>query len=180
VAFLGGREFQLAGGTWDRAGERIQALAAHLESALRCPIHLGVCQDPVAAEALGQQAMREGHPWRGALALPPALPCFTPGLAGDCREVLPLESRAAFPHPLARLLTTPPEALLRVPAVPMEGAMAGFLGTLQPPPAIRWLPPELPPPGPFHPDRPWAPARACPPLADTSQVRQPSLFEGLE
>lgn len=177
VGFLGGREFQLAGGSWERAASLIQALARHLETALRCPIHLGACSDPEAAAALGQQAMGEGLPWRNALALPPAPASFTPGLGADPRDPAPVESRSAFPQPLAALLTELPAVTLRVPAVPMEGSVRAFLGGLQNVPAIRWLPPELPPPGPFLADALWAPAKAYPPLADTTQVMQPSLFE---
>jgi len=81
---------------------------------------------------------------------------------------------------MARVLGELPAVLLRVPAVPMEGAVAAFLAGLEQRPALRWLPPELPPPGPFHPDRPWAPAKAYPPLADTTQMLQPSLFEDLD
>jgi hypothetical protein len=62
----------------------------------------------------------------------------------------------------------------------MEGAVAVFLAGLEHIPAIRWLPPDLPPPGPFLPGRPWAPAKAYAPLADPAQVLQPSLFDGLE
>ena len=177
VAVLGGREFQLSGGSWERAATLIQALATHLESALRCPIHLAACADPVAAAFLGQQAMGEGLPWRNALPLPPAPAAFTPGLGASPREPAPLESRSAFPQPMAKVLTEMPAVHLRVPAVPMEGAVSAFLGGLQHVPAIRWLPPDLPPPAPFLPESPWAAASAYPPLADTTQMLQPSLFD---
>ena len=180
VAFLGGREFQLAGGSWERAATLARELAAHLESALRCPIHLGACNDPVAAAFLGQQAMGEGLPWRNALALPPAPASFTLGLGADPREPSPLESRSTFPAPMAAVLLETPAVRLRVPAVPMEGAVASFLGGLQRVPAIRWLPPEIPPPGPFLPDSPWALAKAFPALADAALVTQPSLFDDFE
>ena len=180
VGFLGGREFQLSGGSWEKAASQIRALAAHLEAALRCPIHLGACGDPLAAAFLGQQAMGEGLPWRNALALPPAPATFTPGLGTDLREPAPLEFRCAFPPPMAAALLAPPAVTLRVPAVPMEGAVATFLGGLQNPPAIRWLPPEIPPPGPFLPDSPWAQAKAFPALADAAQITQPSLFDDFD
>jgi len=178
VSFTGGREWQLSGAGWDRAGEAARLLVEALEHALRCPIHAGVSQDPVAAEALGRQAMNEGLPWRSALPLPPAPPSFTPGLALDPRDPSPLEGRCAFPRPLSGLLG-PAEAALRVPAVPMEGPVAAFVAGLQTPPAIRWLPPGVPPPGPFMPDHPWAEPGAFPHPPDTTQVLQPALFEDL-
>lgn len=180
VAFLGGREFQLAGGSWDRAAERAGHLAAQLAEDLRCPIHLAAAADPAAAIRLGQQAMWEGLPWRNVLPLPPDVPSFTPGLAADPREPSPLESRSGFPAAMAELMGERPVVLLRVPGVPMEGAVAAFLAGLEQVPALRWLPPELPPPGPFLPERPWAPAAGYPPLVDTTQMLQPSLFEDLE
>lgn len=179
VGLLGGREFQLSGGSWERAATQAQALAVHLEAALRCRIHLGVCDDLEVAAALGQQAMAEGLPWRNALPLPPASPSFTPGLGADPRDPSPLEARCGFPPPMAQVLSERPCALLRVPAVPMEAAVAAFLGGLRHAPGLRWLPPELPPPGPFLPDRPWPLPQAYPPLADTTQVLQPSLFDDL-
>jgi hypothetical protein len=179
VGFLGGREFQLSGGSWERAAALATALVSGLGAVLRCPIHTGASGDFLAAAALGQQAMGEGLPWRNALPLPPASPSFTPGLGADPREAVPLEARAAFPGPLAAILGEPPAVLLRVPAVPMEGAVAAFLGTLQHLPALRWLPPEVPPPGPFLPERPWAPAKAFAPLADPALLLQPSLFDDL-
>jgi len=180
VAFLGGREFQLAGGSWERAAALAGGLAQHLGLALRCPIHLAASGDLSAATALGQQAMWEGLPWRNALPLPPASPAFTPGLGANPREPSPLESRAAFPGPMAQVLGELPAVQLRVPGVPMEGAVAVFLGGLGHVPAIQWLPPDLPPPGPFLPGRPWTPAKAYPRLADTTQVLQPSLFDDFE
>lgn len=180
VAFLGGREFQSAGGSWERAAALAGELARHLEAALRCPIHLAASGDLVAASSLGQQAMWEGLPWRNALPLPPAAPCFTPGLGADPREPGPLESRCAFPGSMAQVLNLPPALALRVPGVPMEGAVAVFLAGLEHPPAIQWLPPDLPPPGPFLPGRPWAPATAYAPLADPARVLQPSLFDALD
>jgi hypothetical protein len=180
VALLGGREFQLAGGSWERAAVLAEGLARHLGAALRCPIHLAASDDLEAAGRLGQQAMWEGLPWRNALPLPPATPCFTPGLGADPREPSPLATRAALPAPMARVLGETPAVHLRVPGVPMEGAVGTFLGGLEQVPAIRWLPPDLPPPGPFLPGHPWAPARAYPPPAEPAQALQRGLFEDLE
>jgi hypothetical protein len=81
---------------------------------------------------------------------------------------------------MAQVLGEVPAVQLRVPGVPMEGAVAVFLGGLGHVPAIQWLPPDLPPPGPFLPGRPWTPAKAYPRLADTTQVLQPSLFDDFE
>jgi hypothetical protein len=180
VALLGGREYQMAGGSWERAAALAGELARHLGAALRCPIHLAASSDLAAADSLGQQAMWEGLPWRHALPLPPAAPCFTPGLGADPREPGPLSARGAFPAPMARVLGETPAVHLRVPGVPMEGAVGTFLGGLEQVPAIRWLPPDLAPPGPFLPGRPWAPAKAYPPPAEPAQARQPSLFDDLD
>jgi hypothetical protein len=81
---------------------------------------------------------------------------------------------------MAQVLAETPAVFLRVPAVPMEGAVGAFLGGLGRLPAIQWLPPDLPPPGPFLAARPWAPAKSYPPLADTTQMLQPSLFDDLD
>jgi hypothetical protein len=78
---------------------------------------------------------------------------------------------------MAEVLGETPAVLLRVPGAPMEGAVRGFLAGLEHLPAIQWLPPDLPPPGPFLPARPWAPAKAYPALADPAQVLQPRLFD---
>lgn len=180
LALLGGREFQLSGGTWEEASERIAAFREALEGALRAPVQVGLCEDAGMGLLLGRQAMREGLPWRGCLPLPPAAPAFTPGAAADPREPGPLEARAAFPLPLAACLDHPPVAWLRVPTVPGEAAVAAFLRGHARIPAMRWLPPELPPPGPFLPEKPWAAASAFVPLADVTQALQPGLFEGLD
>ena len=58
--------------------------------------------------------------------------------------------------------------------------MEVFLRGLEPVPAIRWIPPEVPPPGPFSQERPWAAASAFVPLADVTQALQPRLFEELD
>ena len=82
------------------------------------------------------------------------------------------------PTPLAPLLADPPIAFQRVPTPPQEAAGATFLsGLAHPLPAVRWLPPEAPLPGPFQAERPWAAASAFTPLLDVTQALQPSLFE---
>jgi hypothetical protein len=68
-------------------------------------------------------------------------------------------------------------ALLRVPAIPPEAGAQALLGQIQPAPALRWMPPDLPPPGPFDPDRPWAPALVFPFPADPGNGVQRGLFE---
>ena len=62
----------------------------------------------------------------------------------------------------------------------MDGAVAAFLAGVDPMPAIRWLPPDLAPPGPFLPGLPWAPAKSYPALADPAQRLQPRLFDDLD
>jgi hypothetical protein len=75
------------------------------------------------------------------------------------------------------LLSDPPTSLLRVPAVPtIEGARA-FVEALEATPAIRWLPPDVPPPGPFHPDIPWDPPDAFPHIKEGRNAWQPNLFD---
>jgi len=180
VGILGGREYQAANGSWEEAGANLQAFVATLSRLLKCPVQLGTCHDLGAASLLGHQAMREGLPWRYSLPIPPASPTFTPGLGSDPREASPLESRAAFPVALSGLLAHPPVALLRLPNLPQEAAVEAFLQGLQPIPALRWIPPEIPPPGPFSQERPWAAATAFVPLADVTQALQPGLFDGLD
>ena len=180
IAVLGGREYQTASGSWDEAAGHLRDFAEGLAGRLKCPIQLGTCHDPDAASLLGHQAMRDGHPWRYSLALPPASPTFTPGLAADPRDAAPLESRAFFPAALAPLLAHPPVSMLRLPNIPQEDSAAAFLRGLDPLPAIRWLPPEVPPPGPFLHERPWAAASAFVPLMDVTQALQPGLFDALD
>lgn len=179
LSLLGGHEFQAAGGNWDEAARRAQELAAYLAEAVHGSVELGICEDPDIAENLGHQAMRRNLPWRHSLPLPPASPAFTPGLAADPREPSPLEARAALPAAFSPLLHRAPTALLCVPALPQEQAVAAFVRGLDPPPAIRWLPPEVPPPAPFDTPRPWAAPTAFPPPADVTQALQPSLFDDL-
>lgn len=181
VSVAGGREFRAAGGAWESLAAGLEDLVQTLERELRVPIHAGACASFEVASRLGHQAMREGLPWRYSLALPPASPTFSPGLAADPRELAPLEARVLMPAALASRLADPPAVFLRVPAPPQEAACAAFLaGLAHPPPAIHWLPPETPPPGPFQAERPWAPASAFAPLLDVTQALQPGLFDGWE
>ena len=180
IAFLGGREFQLGGGLWENAAILAKKLAQHLETALRCPIYLASSVDLIAAIALGQQAMWEGLPWRNTLPLPPATPAFTVGFGADPRLPSPIETRSIFPLFMAKLLDEPPVINIRVPEVPTEKVVNIFLEGLESIPAINWLPPIIPPPGPFLSGSLWAPAYEYPPLLDTTQIMQPSLFDGID
>lgn len=180
LSLAGGIEFQRAGGTWPAAFGQLRALKALLEERLRTPIHLGACGDPRVAALLGRQALREGLPWRASLPLPPAPGAFTPGLAADPRDPAPLEVRALQPASWSDTLDHPPTALLRVPAVPPEAGALALLAQIQPAPALRWLPPDLPPPPPFDPDRPWAPPAAFPFPADPGNGVQRGLFEDFD
>ena len=180
LTLVGGSEFQRAGGSWPAVFGQLRALKALLQERLKAPIHLGSCDDPRVGSVLGRQALREGHPWRASLALPPAPGVFTPGLAADPRDPTPLEARAMQPPAWSETLDHPPVALLRVPAVPPEAGVQALLAQIRPPAALRWLPPELPPPGPFDPERPWAHAAAFPFPSDPGNGLQRGLFEGLD
>lgn len=180
LALTGGAEFQRAGGNWKAAFGQLRALAALLQERLRAPIHLGTSADPAAAGLLGRQALREGLPWRASLPLPPAPGSFSPGLAGDPRDPLPLEVRATLPADWPVTLDHPPAVLLRAPAVPPEAGALALLDRLGPLPALRWLPPDLPPPGPFDPDHPWSAPGTFPFPADPGNGQQRSLFEELD
>ncbi len=180
LALLGGAEFQRAGGSWPAAFGQLRALHALLEDRLRAPIHMGCCGNFEAASLLGRQALREGLPWRASLPLPPAPGSFTIGFTADPRDPTPLEVRTAHPLGWPEALSHPPATLLRVPAVPPEAGALALLGLVQDPPALRWLPPELPLPGPFDPDRPWAPAAAFPFPSDPGNGVQRNLFETLD
>ncbi|WLT30239.1 hypothetical protein [Geothrix sp. PMB-07] len=177
LSLVGGAEFLRAGGTWPQALGQLRALKALLQERLRTPIHLGACSSFQVAAQLGRQALREGLPWRASLPLPPAPGAFTPGLAADPRDPVPLEARTMQPAAWSATLDHPPVALLRVPAVPSEAGAQALLGQIQPAPAWRWLPPDLPPPGPFDPDRPWTSAAAFPFPADPGNGVQRGLFE---
>lgn len=179
LSLVGGVEFQRAGGSWSAAFGQLRALKALLEERLRTPIHLGACGDPRRAALLGRQALREGLPWRASLPLPPAPGAFTPGLSADPREPSPLEARLLPPAAWSDTLDHTPVALLRVPAIPPEAGALAMLAAIQPPPALRWLPPDLPPPPPFDPDRPWAIPAAYPFPADPGNGQQRGLFEDL-
>jgi len=176
VGILGGAEFQGASGTWKAAAEGLMGLVRILEMRLKSSVQAGPCQDAEVAHLLGLQAMREGLPWRNSLALPPAPPSFTPGLGADPRIPSPLESRAALPVPLRDLLQHPPVALLRIPSVPSEGAAEALLARLAAMPALRWLPPDMPLPGPFNPEQPWAPLGDFPFPSDPGAGVQQGLF----
>jgi hypothetical protein len=178
LSLLGGAEFQRAGGTWSAAFGPLRALKALLQERLRTPIHLGTCDDARVGALLGRQALREGLPWRASLPLPPAPGAFTAGLVADPRDPAPLEARFLQPVGWSDTLDHPPIALLRVPAIPSEAGVKALLAQVQAPAALRWLPPDLPPPGPFDPDRPWAPAAAFPFPADPGNGVQRGLFEG--
>ncbi|HEX4845378.1 MAG TPA: hypothetical protein VFV26_04110, partial [Geothrix sp.] len=180
LSLVGGIEFQRAGGAWPAAFGQLRALKALLQERLRTPIHLGACGDPRVAALLGRQALREGLPWRASLPLPPAPGAFTPGLAADPRDPAPLEVRALQPAAWSDTLDHPPAALLRVPAVPPEAGALALLAQIQPAPALRWLPPDLPPPPPFDPDRPWSPPAAFPFPADPGNGVQRGLFEDFD
>ncbi len=180
LSLVGGREYASANGEWAEAADRLGMLREGLTSTLKCPVQLGSCHDPEMASLLGHQAMREGHPWRYSLPIPPASPSFTPGLGADPRETSPLEFRAACPEALIPLLSHPPVAFLRLPNLPQEASVNAFLRGQRHPPAIRWIPPEVAPPGPFLQERPWAAASAFVPLTDVTQALQPGLFEELD
>jgi hypothetical protein len=180
VAVLGGREFRLAGGSWEEAADRLGTFCRELAMRLRTQVLPGVSSDVMAASTLGHQAMREGLSWRYSLPMPPLSSSFTPGLGADPREPAPLESRAEYPESMAAILSHPPVALLRTPRVPCESAVTAFLRGQSRMPAIRWIGPDIPPPGPYMQERPWHPAHAFAPLMDITQVLQPSLFEHLE
>ena len=177
LALCGGAEFQRAGGDWERAAAQALALKEALALQLRAPVVLASGDALEPAGRLGRQAMREGLPWRASLPLPPAPSAFTPGLVADPRDPAPLAARAGLPGPLAALLEAPACALLRVPAIPSEGGVAHALKALPAPPALRFLPPDLLPPGPFDPERPWAPSGDYPQPVDPAAGVQQSLFD---
>lgn len=176
LALLGGREFSLAGGTWDEAALRLRALRDGLQDLLRCSVACGTSGDVEASAFLGHQAMREGLPWRNSLPLPPSTPLFSTGLGADPREPYALEARTFLPTALEPLLDHPAVALLRIPSLPSEAAASAFVRGIAPLPALRWLPSDVPPPGPFNHERPWTQASAYAPVADVTCALQPALF----
>lgn len=180
IGLLGGNEFNASNGSWEACSASLRALVNALESHLKVSVLVGPSEDRQIASLLGLQAMREGLPWRGSLALPPAPPCFSPGLGSDPRVSSPLEARAAFPVKLRGVLQHPPVALLRTPAVPSEAAVKAMLERLPALPALRWLPPEALVPGPFIPEHPWTPATDFPFPSDPTAGIQQALFDDLE
>lgn len=179
LALAGGVEFQRSGGSWPAVFGHLRAFKALLQERLRTPIHFGASGEPQIAGLLGRQALREGLPWRASLPLPPAPGAFTPGLTADPRDPVPLEARALQPLGWTEALDHPPAVLLRVPAIPSEAGARDLADRIQPAPALRWLPPSLPPPGPFDPERSWAAAGAFPFPADPGSGVQHGLFEDL-
>jgi hypothetical protein len=180
MAFLGGAEFMLAGGNWDEAAALVRAFLEELAALLKAPVHAGACDDPAPGLRLGRQAMGEGLPWRSALPMPPEPAAFSPGFAADPRKPSPLEARAFFPPALEPLLDAPPLARLRVPAPPSAAAVEGLLANLGEPPALLWMPPEVPDPPPYVPENAWAPTGEFPYPADPAAGVQLALFEDLE
>jgi hypothetical protein len=177
LALTGGLEFQRANGDWAAAAADLKALRDQLHQSLRVPVHSGASSSAWAASLLGRRAMAEGLPWRTSLPLPPQPSAFTPGLASDPRDPAPLQARSALPGPIAGLLDHPPLALLRLPAVPSEGAAAQLRKEVAPGQALRLLPLELPPPGPFDPEHPWAAPEQYPMPMDPAAGQQVALFE---
>ena len=178
LALMGGAEFQRANGDWDQVAAQVEALTAALAKRLRTSVQVGCCMDREAGETLGRQAMREALPWRNSLPLPPAAPRFSPGLGADPFHPSPLEARAALPSALRPLLQEPPAALLRVPAVPSEGAAMAFLQSLGQTPALRWCPPDIALDIPFDPEEAPALLEAFPYPPDPGSGKQMGLFEG--
>ena len=175
LELTGGWEYAQVGRNWEELVSYAAGLRDSLGDKLKCAVCVGVSTDPRIAAVLGEQAFSLGLPWRDALPLPPASPSFTPGMAADPRKVSPLSSRAIYPRALATLLSDPPVTHLRVPAVPSrEGALV-FLQGLEALPAIRWLPPDMPPLGPFAADAPWEPAASFP--GADAKASQPPLFD---
>lgn len=180
LAFLGGAEFMLSGGSWTEAARLAKAFLAELAGLLRAAVHAGTCDAFEPGLRLGRQAMGEGLPWRAALPLPPEPPAFTPGFGADPRRPSPLEARAFLPPDFADLLDAPPVASLRVPAPPSAAAVESLLGTLGAPPAMLWMPPEVPDPAPYVPEHAWAPAADFPYPPDPAAGVQAALFDDWE
>ncbi|MDR2697956.1 MAG: hypothetical protein LBB40_05725 [Holophagales bacterium] len=179
LTLTGGWEFQLSGQSWEALALDLSSLQGFLSNQLKCRIHIGINHNARIAGMLGEQAMRLGLPWRNSLSLPPAPPSFTPGISADPRKTSPLEARASIPKSIAALLSDPPVVLLRVPVVPSMKGISAFLRGLEVQPAIRWLPPDMPPPGPFHAEISWDPAATFPAVAD-GKASHPKLFDWAE
>jgi hypothetical protein len=176
LALTGGWEYQLSGQSWEKLASDLSSLQSSLSGSLKCNIHLGINHDAIIAGILAEQAMKYGSPWRNTLAPPPAPASFTPGIAADPRKESTLEARASFPKPMALILADPPVAYLRMPQAPSTGGIQFFTQNLEAAPAIRWLPPGMPPPGPFHPDIHWSPAESFPGIGD-GKAKQAALFD---
>ena len=58
--------------------------------------------------------------------------------------------------------------------------MDGLLANLGEPPALLWMPPEVPDPAPYTPENAWAPAGEFPYPSDPAAGVQMALFEDLE
>jgi len=178
LSLTGGWEFQLSGQSWEALASDLSSLQTSLSNYLKCRIHIGINHNARIAGILGEQAMRLGLPWRSSISMPPAPLSFTPGIAADPRKISPLEARASVPKSIAPLLSDPPVALLRVPSVPSMKGIDTFMRGMEVQPAIRWIPPDMPPPGPFHADIDWDAAETFPAIADGKAIH-PNLFDGL-
>ncbi|MCL1893908.1 MAG: hypothetical protein FWG02_06725 [Holophagaceae bacterium] len=176
LSITGGWEYQLSGQTWDDLATNISTLQAHLSETLKCNIQLGVNHDTVIAGILAEQALKYGFPWHNNLCLPPSHPSFSPGISADPRKKSPLESRASLPKAISKIISDPPVALLRVPAIPSPEDCHYFLNSLEAIPAIKWLPPDIPLSGRFHPNIPWDPENEFPPVGFSKTI-QSRLFE---
>jgi hypothetical protein len=179
LSLTGGWEYHATGLSWGSLAKDFYGLQIKLSKALKCWIHLGVNNDFKIARILGEQAMRLGMPWRSSLRLPPAPPSFTPGISADPRIASPFLSRASYPKELAPLLSDPPVAMLRVPAVPSAEGTRMFIASLEAVPAIRWLPPSVNLPGPYFPDLPWDAPAAFPQVPESDGAQQ-MLFDWAE
>lgn len=176
LAITGGWEYQLSGQQWDRLAADMSNLKSGLSSTLKCNIQLGINHDAIIAGILAEQALKYGYPWRSSLSPPPSPPSFSPGIGADPRKASPIEARAFFPKSISELLSDPPIALLRVPAMPSIEGCRAFLNRLDALPAIKWIPPDIPLSGPFHANIPWDPASDFP-HAEDGKARQPRLFD---
>jgi len=179
LTLTGGWEYQLSGQSWETLASNLLSLQTFLSDHLKCPIHIGINHNARIAGILGEQAMRLGLPWRNSMSLPPEPPSFTPGIAADPRKTSPLEARASVPKSMTSVLSDPPVALLRVPAVPSMKGIHAFLRGMEVHPAIRWLPPDMPPPGPFHADIDWDAVTNFSAVAD-GKASHPKLFDWAE
>jgi hypothetical protein len=179
LTLTGGWEYHLSGQSWENLASGLTSLHEQLSNHLKCQVQIGVNGDTIIAGILGEQAMRLGLPWRNTLSLPPAPPSFTPGIAADPRKVSPLEARASLPKPIVSVLSDIPVTHLRVPTIPSAECVDTFIQGIEQPSAIRWLPPSMPPPGPFHAHIHWEPVESFPAVVGT-RATQPLLFDWSE